>query len=503
MKSFVMTGTQDGLKSIPLSRLTPDQLRWGGADAEGFGTDIVTLYKAIPWLNRGVKARCNALVSMPYALHSGIGEDGAEVEETVLPAGMEIDLHDLIYTFAFHHILFGAAYGAKHSNRYRMDKPFRIFLPRTIKPEYDSAKGLTGFKRVVNGEAIEYTTDEMVWLWAKNPDSEVGPGPSDAQVALNAAGVLYFMDGYGNRFFAGGANNNTLVLLPDATTDAERERVQGWINRSVTGVRNAFKMIAVAMKEVKTVSLGTTPKELVIPELTAAKREDIATALGVPQTLLFSNAANFATARQDDIHFYDKTVKPDAYMIAKALNKKLFHPMGYTLVFHPERMEIYQQLESNKAVGVVTLYRGGIMGRAEGREYMGLASDTPADVLDVSGMGTGQDQNSTGATLPELSAAKSVNNATIIASSAIEHTPSCTCTACNPVDDEFADELKRWKAMAQKRLKEGKPDKAREFKSEVIPVTLMASIRGALEALTDAAQLGGIFDNAMEWKAYP
>lgn len=496
MKAFLFNGT-DGVKSIPLSRLTPDQLRWG-LDSDG-GADLLTLYEKIPWLYRGVMARRNALVSMPYNLHRG-DENGEIVKESVLP--FECDLHDIIDTYAFHLILFGAAYGFKGLNVVRRVKEFRMLHPTTITPEYDNDKGLVGFTRRIGGQSLPINVDEMVYLWAKPHRKETGPGTSDAAVAVQAAGVLFYMDAYGNRYFAGGANNNTLILLPEATQDDERKRVQNWIDRTVGGVKNAFKILAVTAKEIKTVTLGTTPKELVIPEITASKREDIATALGVPQTMLFSSAANFATARQDDLHFYDKTVKPDAYLIEKTLNKGLFNPLGYTLAFHPEQMEIYQQLEAQKAQGVVTLYRGGVMTVEESRKYIGLPEIPTGTLLDVSGMGLGNEQ---------LPVASHQSPATTVQLTAKSH-QSPVADSRQPTADShdhaltveqteaYSGELKRWKVMATTRYKENKPEKARDFKSVVLPPALTGAIKGALEVITDSTQLAHLFDSALDWQ---
>lgn len=560
MKALLVNG-QNSVKAISLNQLSPDSMRWG-IDSDRDKADILTLYESIPWLNRGVKARCNALAGMPYALHKGLTADGEEIQnpDTVLPKGMEIDLHDLIFTFVFHRILFGAAYAAKHRNAYGMDKALRIFHPTTIKPKYDRDKGLIGFERRIGGETVPYSTDEMVWSWVANHRTETGPGPSDAQVAANAAGVLFYIDKFGNRYFAAGAQNNMLILLPAATPDQEKDRVQNWLDRAVAGVRNAFKTIAVAANDIKTVALGTEPKNLQMPELTTGKREDIATALGVPQTLLFSNAANYATSRQDDLHFYDKTVKPEAYMVAKALNKHLFNELGYTLVFHPERMEIYQQLEAEKSTGVSTLYKAGIMTLAEARTQVDLPAVPGSDSEGIEGsantvkssellayhleqgvvtknearamLGLPEMANDPSSALQELqtklgvmalAAQAGIPLATAAAMVSLtlpnmpetEQKPAPQLpaeTATNIADsadntsdseDEVSDELKRWKAMATKRIKEGKPEKAQEFKSDVLPLTLMSAIRGALEALTDAGQVSGVFDNALEWKAYP
>ena len=61
------------------------------------------------------------------------------------------------------------------------------------------------------------------------------------------------------------------------------------------------------------------------------------------------------------------------------------------------------------------------------------------------------------------------------------------------------DELAAWQRKAVRRVKEGKAEKALEFVSTVIPDTLAESIRGALEAAQDEADVKAAF----AWGMYP
>jgi len=96
----------------------------------------------------------------------------------------------------------------------------------------------------------------------------------------------------------------------------------------------------------------------------------------VPHSLLFSSAANYATARQDDLHFYDKTILPQARRIESALNAQVFAPLGVRLRFAPERLELYQELEAQKADKLAALVNAGILTREEARVELGLNPTT-------------------------------------------------------------------------------------------------------------------------------
>lgn len=68
----------------------------------------------------------------------------------------------------------------------------------------------------------------------------------------------------------------------------------------------------------------------------------------------------------------------------------------------------------------------------------------------------------------------------------------------------FVSDLAAWERKALKRLREkGRIDDALEFTSETLAPALLQSIRGALEAATNALEVKAIFANAREWQSYP
>jgi HK97 family phage portal protein len=68
----------------------------------------------------------------------------------------------------------------------------------------------------------------------------------------------------------------------------------------------------------------------------------------------------------------------------------------------------------------------------------------------------------------------------------------------------FVSDLAAWERKALKRLREkGRIDDALEFTSETLAPALLQSIRGALEAATNAVEVKAIFQNAREWQFYP
>lgn len=481
---------QGGLKSIPLSQLP--EAAWttitGGSSSQST-VNALELYETIPWLHRGVNARVNALAGMPLALHE-TDEDGDELERSEWPIDMNIKA--LVAALYKDYIIFARAYTFINQNLQhgivRSDgKPVEIrrWQPDTVRPIEDNENGITGWKRTLKGQTKDYGK-EFIAHWYKPPvRSETGHDVSDVMVALAAAGVIRSSDLYAASHFEHGGVNTTLIwdeASGGQMQETDKKRLEGWFERAVMGVRNAFKYRVVSGK-FGHLTLGYPMKDTIVPELTNSKREDIATALGVPQSIMFSNAANFATAYQDDLHFYDKTIIPDGEALEEVLNDGIFHPLGYHLRFHPERMELYQRIETDKADSLRALVDGKIWTKREARQATNMP-DLPAD---------DDPQYDEFAEKPEPEAQPippqfQQGNGTIDEAE---------------MDDEFEQEMKRWQAVALTRFKENKFAKALEFKSDVIPATLQSAVKGALEAVKHTDEIRAVFADMAVWKAYP
>lgn len=485
----LLVPTDGGLKSIPLNQLPEAAWKTVMGASSGVSATALELYEVIPWLHRGVNARVNALAGMPMAIHED-NEDGTELDREDWP--VDFNLKALVAALYKDYIIFARAYafinknllgGVANSDGDALE--LRRYQPETICPVENPEQGITGWKRTVGGKTIDIPK-ELLANWYKPPvRTETGYDVSDVMVALAAAGVIRASDLYAASHFEHGGVNTTLIwdeASNGAMQEQDKKRLESWFERAVSGVRNAFKYRVVSGK-FGSLTLGYPMKDLIVPELTNSKREDIATALGVPQSIMFSNAANFATAYQDDLHFYDKTIIPDGTALTEVLNEFLYHPLGYHLALHPERMELYQRIETDKAQSLKTLVDGKIWTRREAR----LATDKP-----------------------ELPAEDDPEYDDFAEKPKAETPPVVQAPATQPPpmaddmeDSEFEGEMKRWRTKALNRWNEGKLHKALDFTSEVIPQTLVASIKGALEACKSKDQIRDVFANAQLWSSYP
>jgi len=108
------------------------------------------------------------------------------------------------------------------------------------------------------------------------------------------------------------------------------------------------------------VTIGEGLESLENTDLTTTARDDIAAALGIPRTMLFSDAATNATAGEDRLSFYNETVVPNAGIIAEAFNEQVFSALKLRLEFRPEALDVYQEDENDRASALQALTTAGV-----------------------------------------------------------------------------------------------------------------------------------------------
>lgn len=439
----VMIATASGVKSIPLSQF-PAEAWQSVFDSIGDSSSrIIKQYESVPWLYRGVNARADALASLPLTWQV----NGKEDDEYEPP--FELNMPQFLNEIEGDLTLYGAAYiWLDIGKPTRARQPARLH-PGTIKPLYDSQVGLKGFERTVAGNKIELSLQEVGWIWLPNRKKEIGPGTPPGQAALRAAGALSSIDAYVEKFFDQGTISPVIIGVEDATEDEDLKRVETWFQRRLSGIANAFGAVALR-GSIKPFILGQNElNKLSLKPLNDQKREDIATALGVPQTMLFSNAANYATANQDAFNWYELTIVPEGQRVEGPLNKFLFNPIGVTCKFKPERLELYQEREADKAAKMVPFYDRNLVTKNEVRQQAGWS---PVE---------GGDEFADG----------------------------------SAPDEPYVEDLRRWRTKAVKRLKLGKSmDFA--FESDLIPEDVFKWVAERILQCKTSEDLDKMFEEA-------
>ena len=171
----------------------------------------------------------------------------------------------------------------------------------------------------------------------------------------------------------------------------------------------------------------------------------------------------------DDLSFYRDTIVPEAEFIAGALNHQLFNPLGYSLDFRPETLDVFQADENQRA----TAYSSYVMA--------GMPQSVAAQILGIE-LPAGMEYAELDTGLPEP---------------AEPAFPQIELRA-------MQDDLRRWEKIARRKIKAGEPADY-DFVSRYIPDDIAGNIKAALlEASTEeevkAAFAAGFCSG---WQGYP
>ena len=338
----------DGLKaSLLWDEETPglwNYMTGGPAMAEA------QLFRTIPVLYRGITIISDSMNKVPFSIMRGKTEvdTSADWQNKI---GFMPNPNKTFKLISQALDRGGCAYLLKSQNRGRVTKELKWLAPSTITPKLDADSGLTGFKRQVGSKQIpDLLPDQVVYFWLADSDVEVGPPQAwPLKSALSAAGVLGNLNEFISKYFERGAIRPTLVFVKGAPSKEERERMEKWYQTLMGGIKRAFQWKIFNADTVDTKQIGDGLDQLQDQTLTADQRQDVALALGIPQTILFANSANYATSESDIKNFYDMTIVPRCEFIASIFNEQLLDPLGLSLVFSPESLDMYQEDENSRA----------------------------------------------------------------------------------------------------------------------------------------------------------
>ena len=345
-----------GYKGVRLEDL-PEEA-WRIVAGEGRQSGAAKLYATVAWLYRCVDVRAGAVAHMPYEVRKGetviTSQDDAAPEQF----GWLNDLPGLLYRTEAAVALTGRAYWFRERNLLRT-LAVRWLRPDSVTPVIDR-DGLGGFRRQVGGQELLLDVDDVVYFWLPDPFVELGPAEHyPGKAALTAAGVLSSMDEFLTGYFDRGMIKATLLKYTQPISADEGKRVKEWWQRVVTGLKNAFAT-EVVRGDFDTLVIGEGLHDLQNTALTVEQREAVCTALGVPQSKVTANAANYATKQGDDLSFIQDTIAPECRWLAGEINRQLLGPMGLQLVFKPDSLPIMQEDEAQRAQSLKTLVEAGM-----------------------------------------------------------------------------------------------------------------------------------------------
>ena len=345
-------------KNIGIGKLD-EFMEWVLRQSSGADSDTATAYQRVAWMFRGVELRAQGVSTIPFIIEDA--NTGKEIDNSTAYKNVVEFLprpKALLKLTEASRTLTGTAYLANARNRI-MTKSVRFLVPTSIRPKITS-DGLEYFERDTERGTVQLDTDAVVYSWMLDAFVELGPPKAyPAQAALSAAGVLLNLDRFVEMFFQRGAIKATILGVQGNPPKEERAKIKAFWQDLMTGIKNAFAAEVYNVEAIKPVVVGEGVKELENQALSEEKRHDIAGALMIPQTILFSGDASGigggGVVTQDALNFLNQCVIPEFDAIAEDWNEQLFLPNGYRLKPTYENLDAFHDDEAALA-GTATSY---------------------------------------------------------------------------------------------------------------------------------------------------
>lgn len=334
-----------------------------------------TYYTLVPFIRRAVRIRANAIAGVPVTLQKG----SRDISKRPEFAALMDNIAALIWKTEFALCLsqYGA-YWKRSVNAVGLNPTPEWLLPHVCWPYITAENGLEYIRYVRPwgvpgaGRVDLLSLDEVVHFWYPSLERANWPGSPPGVTALAAASALANRDAFVASYFKRGAIKGVLLSVPSTTRQDERDKLRDWWRQIFAGIANAWRSIVISA-DVKPVIIGEGLKDTESEALTQQYRQDVAAAFEVPETKLLANAANYATARQDNISFHVETVFPELDLILTAINKQwLRDAYDAELVSHPEQTEAMQDAQVQQATAITELVGKPILTVDEGRAWLGM-----------------------------------------------------------------------------------------------------------------------------------
>jgi phage portal protein BeeE len=311
--------------------------------------------RLVPSVFAGVQARMQAMSDMPFTIY-GRGDkviDSSDYYENKVGIWPEpfryLGMTEASLVIAGQCYWFKAA-GARSGKT----RALQYWKPDSVTLDPQRAQKREIFFRRQGTDQKEFPEEAVHYLWGIDPSVELGPPTVwPLQSALVSAQAQGAISAWVRDYMLRGAIKAMLLMVDGAPPPGEVERMETWFNKFMNGVRGfGWKVFNAAGTKPQVIGEGLDAlRDL---SITRDLRYDIHQALGTRHLL---EDENYATASVRERQFYTQTIMPDARLIQSALNEQVFKPLEVRIQFEPERLEIFQTDEAERAGSLSQLYQ--------------------------------------------------------------------------------------------------------------------------------------------------
>lgn len=455
MTNYFLT---DGKKTVPFEGGTWDFIEM----VESGAVKDNALYARVAAVFQVVNKTARATANVPFALVDvASGEDydiswAWENKVKFLPRPK-----DLIRRVEMSIIMKNMGYLRMGKNMLGQPKRLNFVIPDSIKINTDSHGDLLNLQRNVNGQTVTtYAPDDfdLLRFWWLDEKTELIPtGDTEFRAAMNAAEILYYADFFTANFYKRGGIKPTLIAMKGMVSKdkAETEEkswtkfLRGLGRQAATNVARVFNADTMDVK-----AFGDGLGDLKETPVYKQALENVSMALGMPFSIMISNASNFATAEVEDRQWHDDSIFPRVEFLCDIFNDQLFSDMGLRMEPRPENID--DGKDEAQRVQAFTGFGAGFTAYPDEATFLGAAANFGFELDDDMIMAVTAyygDKKKREELAAQQTQPKPVDTAapTDAPPSTPEPTPAKTWT---PTLDEL-NELRVWRDVALRRLKKG------------------------------------------------
>ena len=376
----------------------------------------------------------------------------------------------------------------------------RYIVPTTIQIDSNERDGVVGYWRQLRNSRTYYPVKkgQMVGLLKTDYDTEILPSDNtEFRALMAAANILYWSDYFVGDFFKRGGIKPHMLFVKGMLTQEERERIESVWDKLMRGLRQFMGKVYQA-DAVTAQPLGSGVNDFKDNEFYKSACENVAMVSGIPLSVLLSNSANFATARQEYKTWYDTGVVPWCNFIAHEFSFHVLSKFDLTLEFLTEQTDPDMEEEfrrSNAFVNYASAFSGNGNPKALSLAAQIVGVDLPKDV--TLEMLDERDESLLQKPAQPGQPGKPGKDQQEDADAVDDEEKSVTIASAVFVPNaDQIKELKTWLDIAERKHK--KNEGAAEWKNSTLPPTVFA----AIDAKLKAAQSLGDISNAFDLSAY-
>ena len=361
---------------------------WGGVkDPPEDYASFAQAYRQISWVYKCVSTIAEDCASVPLdVLQRALkGDEADEVDAndsdcaTLLRFANKFEtFSDLIAKTATHLQITGNAYwGLERATK--GGKPAEIWAlrPDRVKVEPSKEHYIKGYKYGEGESAKHFEPEDIVHFKLPNPDDDhYGVGPMSP--ANYAVIMEYYSTAYNHALLRRTGTPGMVMAFKGHMNEDQKKNVQRLWEQRHQGPANAGKLLIVEGGETDLKPFGFNPEQLQIQELRKMSREEIGTCFGVPPVILgLYKEVNYATAGQQEIQYWRKTVIPYLVKFQSAISEFLcpqFDPRLFAR-FDTRGIEALQVDKTAEAERIEGLVDRGIITPNEARNELGYEGE--------------------------------------------------------------------------------------------------------------------------------